>query len=101
MDKKSIIGLVLIGVIMFGYTWYSGKQNEKYQAEKARIDSINRANAPVVEQTVEGGVLEQVDTAKQEENLKAQLGEDLFVAQHRASSTFTIENDLADRKSVV
>ena len=95
MDKKSIIGLVLIGVIMFGYTWYTGKQNEKYQAERARIDSIKRANTPVVEQTVEGGALEQVDTAKQEENLKAQLGENLFVAQHRAASTFTIENDLA------
>ena len=39
MNKNSIIGFVLIGVIMFGFTWYQSKQYEK-QAEVQIIAHI-------------------------------------------------------------
>ncbi|MBQ8021484.1 MAG: membrane protein insertase YidC [Bacteroidales bacterium] len=43
MDKNSIIGFVLIGAILFGFTFYSSKQAEKQQAWQAYQDSIARA----------------------------------------------------------
>ena len=43
MDKNSIIGFVLIGAILFGFTFYSSKQAEKQQAWQAHQDSIARA----------------------------------------------------------
>ena len=40
MNKNSIIGFILIGVIMFGFTWYQSKQYEKQMAVQAQLDSI-------------------------------------------------------------
>ena len=42
MNKNSIIGFVLIGVIMFGFTWYQSKQYEKQMEYQAQLDSIAR-----------------------------------------------------------
>ena len=40
MNKNNIIGFVLIGVIMFGFTWYQSKQYEKQAEAQAQLDSI-------------------------------------------------------------
>ena len=40
MNKNSIIGFVLIGVIMFGFTWYQNKQYQKQAEIQAQLDSI-------------------------------------------------------------
>ena len=40
MNKNSIIGFVLIGVIMFGFTWYQNKEYQKQAAVQAQLDSI-------------------------------------------------------------
>ena len=40
MNKNSIIGFVLIGVIMFGFTWYQSKQYSKQAEIQAQLDSI-------------------------------------------------------------
>lgn len=48
MDKNSVLGLVLIGAILFGFSWYGQKQQTEVTKEKARIDSIAAANAPKV-----------------------------------------------------
>jgi len=43
MDKKSIIGLVLVGVILFGFSWFQSQQLKKQNAEKQeQIDQITR-----------------------------------------------------------
>lgn len=42
MNKNSIIGLVLIGCILFGFSWYQSKQFEKQVAQQAQIDSLAR-----------------------------------------------------------
>ena len=51
MNKSNLTGLVLIGLIMFGFTFYQSKQYEKQMVEQARLDSISR-----VEQMVEMAV---------------------------------------------
>ena len=43
MNKNSVIGLVLIGLIMFGFTWYQSKQYQKQAEVQAQQDSIYRA----------------------------------------------------------
>ena len=40
MNKNSIIGFVLIGVIMFGFTFYQNRQYQKQAAVQAQLDSI-------------------------------------------------------------
>ena len=42
MNKSNIIGLILIGLIMFGFTWYQSKQYEKQMEAQAQLDSIAR-----------------------------------------------------------
>ena len=39
MDKNSIIGFVLIGVIFFGFTWYQSNQYQKQREYQAQLDS--------------------------------------------------------------
>ena len=43
MNKNSIIGLVLIGLIMFGFTWYQSKLYQEQVAVQEQQDSIYRA----------------------------------------------------------
>ena len=40
MNKNSIIGFVLIGAIMLGFTWYQSKQYQKQAEIHAQLDSI-------------------------------------------------------------
>ena len=40
MNKNTIIGFVLIGVIMFGFTWYQNKEYKEQAAIQAQLDSI-------------------------------------------------------------
>jgi hypothetical protein len=35
MDKNSIIGLVLVGALLIGYSFYSNKQQQDYQKAQA------------------------------------------------------------------
>lgn len=75
MDKKSIVALVLIGVILFGYSWWSSTRQKKQMAEMAIADSIDRAQHPerystfdqMAEQTAGDSLAtaEQVDSIEQ------------------------------------
>ena len=40
MNKNTIIGFVLIGVIMFGFSWYQSRQYREQAAAQAQLDSI-------------------------------------------------------------
>ena len=42
MNKSNLIGFVLIGVIMFGFTWYQSRQTREQMAVQAQLDSIAR-----------------------------------------------------------
>ena len=42
MNKNTIIGFVLIGVIMFGFTWYQSRQYQEQMEAQAQLDSIAR-----------------------------------------------------------
>lgn len=40
MDKNTITGIVLIGLLLFGFTFYQNKQYKKQAAYQAQLDSI-------------------------------------------------------------
>ena len=114
MDKKSIVGFVLIGLILFGYSWYQGKQSEKAreayfaaQREQQIADSIDRAEHPekylheIVEQ--QNSQREQADaiaTYQQEAQrrfegeLSRNFGEELVAAMNGEEQLFTLENEV-------
>ena len=98
MDKKTLIGLLLIGVILFGFTWYNNAQLKKYNRQKAIADSIAAANMPAPE-AVPADTLQplaatpQVDTAAQQEAV-SRLGKALYAASEGEEEFYTIENDL-------
>ena len=113
MDKKSIIGFVLMGFILFGYSWYVSKQTEKdrqayYAAQREQFiaDSIDRAEHPEK-------YLHELETANEEEaraaavaeyqalanqRLQAELernfGESLTAALQGEEQLFTLENEV-------
>lgn len=45
MDKNSITGLVLIGLILFGFTWYQSRLYNRQMEAQAQLDSIARVEA--------------------------------------------------------
>ena len=42
MNKSNLIGLVLIGVIMFGFSWYQSRQYREQMEVQAQLDSVAR-----------------------------------------------------------
>lgn len=114
MDKKSIIGFVLMGIILFGYSWYLGEQQEKaneaYFAEQRALfvaDSIDRAEHP---EKYLHEVAEKIDDEQKraeaiaaitaqnqlrfEEELTKNFGSELVDAMHGEAQTYTLENEV-------
>jgi len=104
MDKQTVTGIVLIALIFFGFTLYNSKQQQKWQAEQARIeaeaaraDSLERANrpAPAIEQadsTAQASVVQNDSLALSAEI--AYFGEQLARARTAEPERFTIENEV-------
>ena len=105
MDKNSVIGLVLIGALLIGYSFYTNKQQQEYEKAQAEwiaahpelAEQPAEADSTVVAEmaTIAGDTL----TAEQrqqrtDEALNANLGDDLYAALKGADQTFTVENDV-------
>ncbi len=100
MDKKSITGLVLIGLILFGFSWYNGKQQQKFQRQQFVRDSTEAAHARQI-------ALQRADTtlnpasfdsaASEEQRLKAQaesIGDMLAASLEAPERRFTVSNSV-------
>ncbi len=96
MDKKTLLGLLLIGVILFGFVWYNNTQQAEYNRQKAIHDSIEAANrpAPLPADTLSVEVLPQAPQALQQEQAISHLGESLYNATLGEERIYTVENDL-------
>ena len=49
MDKNSIVGFILIGVIFFGFTWYQSNQYKKQREYQEQLDSLAYAEQLMLE----------------------------------------------------
>lgn len=100
MDKKTTIALLLIFVVLFGYSWFNTKQQEKLIIEKARQDSVQLASAPRIaaETPVAEAITTQQNDSIASENARAQLqaslGGKLYEAMSGTEELFTVENNL-------
>lgn len=95
MDRNSVIGFLMLGVLLVGYIFYNQKQQGNIAREKARQDSIanlNKPKAPVADSltaAVNGGGT--LDSAHQAQ-LAGEFG--LFAAAAVAPvQTTVVEND--------
>ncbi len=108
MDKKSIIGIVVIALLFVGFTWFSGHEQKKYQqahAEwQAQQDSIAAAQLaalpPAPEETgaAEAGTAEssvaEAPAASAPASRAALVGEFLAQAGEAPAEEITVENDV-------
>lgn len=96
MNKNSVIGFILIGVILLGFSWYNNKQAVKYQRAKFVADSIAKVealkNAPKIDSTklVSLESLEQQGQTEQAPIYKDSL---LEAATKQQAEFFTLENN--------
>lgn len=113
MDKKSILGIVVVAVLFLGFAYFNTKQQEKYQQEMAEWqayqDSVAKASRPAVpaadaaanaaaaapgEVTAEApGADTEVADAARRRQVEA-LGEYLTDAREAEAEEITVENDV-------
>ena len=115
MDKKTILGIVVVAVLFLGFAYVNTKQQEKYQQEmaawQAYQDSVAAASRPAVPaaDSAAGGVAESVVAASGETTAPeaeadlaqtvrqrriAAMGEYLTAAQEAEPEEFTVENEV-------
>ena len=115
MDKKTILGIVVVAVLFLGFAYVNTKQQEKYQQEmaawQAYQDSVAAASRPAVPaaDSVAGGAAESAVAASGEatapeaaadmaETVRqrriAAMGEYLTAAQEAEPEEFTVENEV-------
>jgi len=98
MNKNTLTGLIVMGAILFGFTWYQSKQSEKAHREQAVADSIAKVNddyrmqteATAGDSTDISGVGSRSDAKRAEF-----LGQELYEASQGAEVRYTVENDVA------
>ena len=108
MNKNTIIGFVLIGAVLFGFTWFQSKQYEKQVAYQAQLDSLAAVQAreqyiqdsiagrlPVAADTAAAGSIDSANPAKDYAAPLTSIYKDsLLNVAHDAQETFySIEND--------
>ena len=115
MEKKTILGIVVVAVLFLGFAYVNTKQQEKYQQEmaawQAYQDSVAAASRPAVPaaDSAAGGVAESAVAASGEatapeaaadmaETVRqrriAAMGEYLTAAQEAEPEEFTVENEV-------
>ena len=116
MDKKTILGIVVVAVLFLGFAYVNTKQQEKYQQEMAawqayQDSDLSAASRPAVPaaDSAAGGVAESVvaasgETAASEAEADlaqtvrqrriAAMGEYLTAAQEAEPEEFTVENEV-------
>jgi YidC/Oxa1 family membrane protein insertase len=99
MDKKTILGVVLMSVIFIGYMVFNSRQQAEYQQYMEQVQAQEQALA-AEQQAEEAAAAELSDSLKQvAADLAAQrekdiFGESLIAAKSGAEQTFTMANDL-------
>ncbi len=95
MDKKTVIGLIIIGAILFGYTWYNSSVQEKLAQERlvtAQQTAVDAVQEPLEE--TPAMVEEDATEDHADMQLEQHIGKELFAATDGNEERYEIENDL-------
>ena len=100
--KNTIIGFTLIGVIMFGFTWYQSRQYQKQMEYQAQLDSIAQAERleayalDSLNRIASGDTLDNAATMvvlSTKPTLKPYKDDNLTKAREAEASVLTLSND--------
>lgn len=100
--KNTIIGFTLIGVIMFGFTWYQSRQYQKQMEYQAQLDSIAQAERleayalDSLNRIASGDMLDNAATTvvlSTKPALKPYRDDNLTKAREAEASVLTLSND--------
>jgi len=58
MDKNTVIGLLLIFIVIFGFSWFNRPSEEQLARQKAQRDSIENVKARALERQIEAEAAE-------------------------------------------
>lgn len=98
MNKNTTIGLLLIGLILFGFSWYNNRQYAEAKKEQARIDSIAAANMPrnPVASVAELSALDNAANALNGQNDMGVVAPKDYLSMARSGSEqfYTLENSV-------
>ena len=109
MDKKTILGFVVLALVFVGFAYLNGKEQKRYQEELAAYnayqDSVKAATMPqvvvdttAVEVAGEGASVDVQSPNSVAESAYARrvemLGEELAQAENLAAEEFTVENEV-------
>lgn len=90
MDKKTLIGLIVIGAILFGFTWYNASIQQKYAQEQQALTATQETkNTDTIVPEVR-----QPDTLQAANQLERHIGSSLFQATTGTEKKIEVENDL-------
>ena len=98
MNKNTVIGFVLIGLILIGFSWYNTKIFKEQERAKFVADSIARVEALKNAPKIDSAVLalnDSIAAARAQERLMAPVYKDslLEAASKGAEEFYTLEND--------
>ncbi|MFI3266244.1 MAG: membrane protein insertase YidC [Rikenellaceae bacterium] len=93
MDKQSIAGLIIIGAILFGFTWYNSQEQAKYQDQLAQQQAKQELVAPENNNSEEAVSYDSAPVNNQQPASSGLSGE-LVAARQAQESFYTVENDL-------
>ena len=71
MDRKSIIGLILIFLVFMGYMWWTAPTEEELAAQRAMRDSIMRAEQMRIDSLEKAQAMSVAQTTTIEDQLKS------------------------------
>ena len=103
MDKNTIIGFILIGIVLFGFSWWNRPTPEQIEAQRRYHDSI-----ALVQQQIEQKLKESVESSPADElaslpdSVRQARLQDAFgtfaQAMTGTEELVTLENDLVEIK---
>jgi YidC/Oxa1 family membrane protein insertase len=97
MNKQTITGLVVIGLILFGFSWFQNRQQKRFLEEKRVQDSIARANRPAPAEvqfdSVAGAMALQTETPAPQAD---PLGEEMAAARSAQTTYYKVANEVME-----
>lgn len=94
MDRNSVIGFVLLGVLLVGYIFFNQKQQGEARKEKARQDSIANINKPKIPTDSTGYAAAGTTTSTQDSTRLAGEYGAFANAAHGTTQNAVLENEV-------
>src|SRR5262245_60044153 len=90
-DRNTVIGFIVLAVLFGGYFWWTSKDQAAARAERARQDSIARANAPKMDTAAL-----KIENAKNDSIAKAKMAGGFQKAVVDGEKTVVIDNNVLE-----